>query len=112
MQLLVQQSLDAVTIDSAKNTIVFECPQAIYICFSVVASAASTPTGTTIQAQGSLDGVNFHVLDTAVTVTGNGNFAVHLTGINVAFKYYRLAYARSGGSYVATTKVLFKGQEL
>lgn len=112
MQMLVQKTLAPVTINSAQQTESFLCPSAIYIAFSVVASSASSPVGTTIQIQGSLDNTNFHNLDTAVSVTGNGNFACYLTGVNAAFKYYRLSYARSSGSYIATTKVLMKGEEV
>jgi hypothetical protein len=111
-QSLIEKTLDALTIDSAKTTDTLECPQAATICFVTVASAASSPVGTTIQAQGSLDGTNFKALDSAVSVTGNGTFGVNLTGINAAFRYYRLAYAWTSGSYVATTSILFKGEEV
>ena len=111
-QNLIQKTLTAVTINAATTTASFDCSQADTICFVVVASAASSPVGTTIQAQGSLDGTNFKALDSAVSVTGNGTFAVHLNGANAAFRYYRLAYAWTSGSYLATTSVLFKGEEV
>jgi hypothetical protein len=75
---------------------------------TVVASSASSPTGTTVKIQGSLDGTNWHDLstntaDAITTVTGNGIFGVHLNQQQTVHRYYRLQYNRSSGSYIATT---------
>jgi hypothetical protein len=99
-----------VTVDGAKQTAAVECPEAETLCYQVLASAASSPSGTTIQIQGSLDGTNWTALGSAVSVTGNGVFAS--TETTCAYRYYRLAYARSSGSYVATTRILAKGEVL
>ena len=112
-QRLVEKAYAPVTIDAAKTTESINCPEATTIAYSVVVSSASTPVGTTIQIQGSLNDVNFHALDTAVTISGGTISAtVHLSGTDCAFKYYRLSYGWTSGSYIATTHVLLKGEEV
>ena len=101
-----------VTVDSAKNTTGIYAPQATYVAYSVVASSASSPVGTTLIIQGSVDNTNWIALSTAVTVSGNGAFGAFLSRDQCSFLYYRLAYARSSGSYVATTTAVLKGSPL
>ena len=103
---LVETTYAALTIDGAKQTTAIDAIEAETICYQVVASSASSPVGTTIQIQGSLDGTNWTALGSAVTVSGNGTFASVET--TCAYRYYRLAYARASGSYSATTKLLVK----
>lgn len=101
-----------VTVDSAKNSTGIYAPQATFVAYSVVASASSSPVGTTLIIQGSVDNTNWIALSTAVTVSGNGVFGAYLAPEMCSFLYYRLAYARSSGSYVATTTAVLKGSPL
>lgn len=112
IKILNQVTYEANTIDGAENTASVYAPKAQHICYMVVASASSSPVGTTIQVQASLDGTNFVALDSAVSVTGNGVFHAKVAPSSAAFLYYRLAYARSSGSYVATTTLVTKGEEV
>jgi hypothetical protein len=97
------------TIDSAKQTAAVYAPLAEHIAYVVVASSASSPIGTTLQIQGSLDGENWVNLGNTVTVTGNGTFTISLSAANASYIWYRLYYARTGGSYVASTRLVTKG---
>jgi hypothetical protein len=112
MAVLCLETYEANTINTAKNTAAIYCPSAEHVSYVVVASSASSPVGTTLIIQGSNDGTNFTGLSTAVTVTGNGVFTANLSAASVAYLYYRLAYARSSGSYVATTSVCAKGSNI
>ena len=111
MNILSNEAVDsALTIDSAKNGTAVEvnakgAPQTV--AFVVTASAASSPTGTTIQLAASLDNTNWILLGSTVSVTGNGSFTV--SDDRPKYKYYRIAYARSSGSYVANTQACVKG---
>lgn len=110
--ILIQTTEAPLTIDSAKTSTAIYAPVASKIAYQVVASSASSPVGTTLIIQGSLDGTNFAALSTAVTVSGNGTFVAELSPQQCSYVYYRLAYARSSGSYVATTTVVAKGSPL
>lgn len=112
MQVLIVKKYDNVTIDSAKATEAVYAPQAEHIAFVVTASSASSPVGTTIQIMGSIDGTNFAALNGTVNITGNGVFTINVSAANASYLYYKLAYARSSGSYVASTSILVKGVEL
>ncbi len=109
---LIEITYSAVTIDSAKQTASINCSHAEHVAYVVVATSSSSPVGTTLQIQGSLDDVNFVNLNGTVSVTGNGAFTITLTPANTSYKFYRLSYARSSGSYIATTSVLAKGDEV
>lgn len=111
-KVLIQETYSPNTIDSAKVTSTITCPQAEHVAYVVIASASSSPTGTTLQIQGSLDGTNFVNLNSTVSVTGNGNFTINLSAANSSYIHYRLSYARSSGSYVATTTCVAKGSEV
>jgi hypothetical protein len=112
LQRIVDKVEAALTVNAALQTTAVKAPEATYVAFQVVASASSSPVGTAIQVQGSIDGTNFANLGSAVNVTGNGAFMVAISGSDCAYKHYRLSYTRSSGSYVATTSVLFKGEQL
>lgn len=105
---IVEKTYDPLTVNAALNTESLDSVQADTITYQVVASAASAPTGTAIQIQGSLNSVDWLNLGTSTSVTGNGVFFSSISGL--AFRYYRLSYTRSSGSYVATTSVLLKGR--
>jgi hypothetical protein len=111
-KVLIQERYANLTIDSAKQTAAVFSPKAEHIAYVVVASSASSPTGTTLQIQGSIDGDNWANLNSTVSVTGNGTFTINLSQANASYSYYRLSYARTGGSYVASTTVLAKGEEV
>lgn len=106
---LIEKTYDALTVDEAAQTEAINVDKGHYLVYVVVVTDESSATGTTIQLQASLDGVNFVDHGSAVTVDGNGTFAV--TKNNLPYKFYRLAYTHSSGSYVATTSVLVKGEE-
>lgn len=110
--LLVLKTYDALTVNAALNTDATYAPNGEKVSYMVVASGASSPTGTTIAIQGSLDGTNFATLTSAISVTGNGTFLVENSAAHCSYIYYRLTYARSSGSYVATTTVCVKGSPL
>lgn len=112
LAILVNTAQAAVTVDSAKTGTAVYLPGASQIAFVVVASAASSPVGTTFIVHGSPDGTSYVPLTTAVTVTGDGNFSVEVPAHQTVYVYYRLAYARTSGSYVATTTVIAKGAPL
>ena len=112
MAILSNETYGAVTINSAQNSTAIYAPGAEHVAYLVVASAASSPVGTTITIQGSIDNTNWAALSSAISVTGNGAFSVDLTTKQCSYIYYRLAYARSSGSYVATTTALTKGSPL
>ncbi len=98
-----------ITVNAATNSTATYAPLAVSVAYVVVASASSSPVGTTIIIQGSIDGTSYAALTTAVTVTGDGVFTAYLTPGQCSYKYYRLAYARTSGSYVATTSTYTKG---
>lgn len=104
---IAEETYGNLTIDSAKNTVSIDSAGGDTLTYMVVASAASSPTGTNIQIQGSLNNVDWSNIGSATSVTGNGTFFQSASAL--AFRYYRLSYTRSGGSYVATTSVLLKG---
>lgn len=110
LQLLADVSLAPVTIDAAKATAAITVGKGRTIAFQVVASSASTPTGTTLQIQGSLDGTNWFNDGSAVSVTGDG--ALGISKDTLPWLYYRLSYTRSSGSYVATTRYVIKGDSI
>lgn len=107
---LIEETYDALTIDSAKTSASQDAGEASHIAYSVVASSASSPTGTAIQLQGSLDDTNFFDIGSAVNVTADGAYSVASSAL--AYRYYRLSYSRSSGSYIATTSILLKGEEV
>lgn len=111
-KILNKEVYDAVTIDSAKTTAAVYAPQAEHIAYIVVATSASSPVGTTLQVQGSLDGTTYANLNSTVSVTANGTYTINLSAANTSYIYYRLSYARSSGSYVATTTLVTKGEEI
>lgn len=98
---------DALTVDGAKQSTAIDASAARVVTYVVVASSASTPSGTDIQVQGSLDNSNWFDLGSSDTVSGNGVFSVSI--VDAAYKFYRLSYTHSSGSYVATTSVIAKG---
>lgn len=109
---LVNKVIDtAVTVDGAKTGATFSLDNAKYFSVVTVASGSSTPTGTTIQVSVSNDGTNWVALGSAVSVTGNGSFAIASADCSAAlsYSYARIGYARSGGSYVANTRICLKG---
>lgn len=106
---LIYDKYAAETIDTARFSVPIYCPDAQYLSYMVVASAQSSNTGTTITIQGSHDGVSFASLVTVVAVTVAGNYTVNLAALFPSYAFYRLAYARTSGSYVATTTVMAKG---
>ena len=112
IKILNQETYATTTINSATNTAAVYAPSAEHVCYVVVASSASAPVGTTIQIQGSLDGTNYVALGSAISITGNGNFTANITAPNSSYIYYRLAYARTSGSYVANTTVVTKGDQV
>lgn len=106
-QRLIETTYDAQTVDSNEQSAVIDAPSAWTVAYVTVASSASSPVGTAIQIQGSIDNANWVNLGSAVNVTGNGVFGVSIA--DAGYRYYRLSYTRSSGSYVATTSVLAKG---
>jgi len=112
LAILSNETQAALTIDAAKNSPAVYAPFAEKVAFAVVASAASSPVGTTVGIQGSIDGVNYATLTGLVTVTGNGTFFVELGERLCSYIWYRLVYARTSGSYVSTATALTKGQPL
>lgn len=107
---LIEEIYANVTIDGAKTTETIDVAEGSSIAFVTTASSSSSPTGTSIQLQGSLDGTNFFAIGSAVDVTTDASYTVSATGL--AYRYYRLSYAWSSGSYVATTSVLVKGESV
>jgi hypothetical protein len=102
----------AETVNAEKFTDPIYAPNAEHVVYFTVASAASSPTGTTLQIQVSLSGSTWVDVGTATSVTGNGNFTVFLSQAQSSFMWYRLKYTRASGSYVATTQAVFKGEDL
>lgn len=99
------------TVDGAKTGAQFSLDGASSLAVVTTASAASTPTGTTIQLSVSADGTNWISLGTAVAVSANGSYAIASAdcATGCSYKFGRILYARSGGSYIANTRVLVKG---
>jgi len=107
---LVEKLVDpALTVDGAKSGAWVDVSGCDSIAFVTVASASATPVGTTLQLQGSLDKTNVIAVGSTTSVTGNGAFAVGAD--RPLYKWYRVSYARSSGSYVANTYVLAKGDK-
>ena len=79
------------------------------IVFQLNATAASSPNTASITLQGSLDGTNYVVIGSSVTVAANGVFAVSQD--RPVYRYYRVAYAIASGSYTAQLLVLVKGDK-
>lgn len=106
---LIEKTEANQTVDGAKNSASYDVAGigGDSIAFVVTASSSSSPTGTTVQLQGSLDDTNWVNVGSAVSVTGDGSFSVSQD--RPPYRYYRVALAHSSGSYVATTKVLVKG---
>lgn len=101
----------ALTVDGAKTGATFQLGSARALSVVTTASAASSPTGTTIQVSVSNDGTNWVALGTAVSVTANGSFAITAADCVVAcsYKLGRIGYARLSGSYIANTVICVKG---
>lgn len=115
MAVLINEIIDAgLTVDGAKTGATFPLSWAQSLAVVVTASSSSTPSGTTIQLSVSCDGVNWVSLGTAVSVTGDGSFAIAAADCVRAcdFYYGRILYARSGGSYVANTRIMTKGEAI
>lgn len=79
------------------------------IAFVMTATDASTPGTASITLIGSLDKSSLVTIGAAVTVSGNGTFAVSQD--RPPYRYYRVAYAIASGSYKSTLKVLVKGDK-
>ncbi len=79
------------------------------LSFVCVASASSTPVGATLQLQGANDQAYPVSVGSTVAVSGDGNFAVEKD--RPVYKWYRIKYAISTGSYTSTLEVLGKGDK-
>ena len=108
---LIEQQIESTSITGARNSASVDVAGVggDSVAFVVVASAASTPGSATITLQGSLDDTNFVAISSAVSVTGNGTFSV--AADRPLYRYYRVAYAITSGSYTSTLKVLVKGDK-
>jgi hypothetical protein len=107
---LIETQIESAVVNAARNSTATDIGAGETVAFVCTASASSSPVGTTITLQGSLDNTNFVNIGSAVSVTGDGSFAV--SEANPCYRYYRVAYARSSGSYTSTLRILVKGDSL
>ena len=77
------------------------------ISFCCVATDDSSPVDATIQIEGSNDMSAVVNVGSPVAITADGNYLAEKD--RPAFRYYRIAYAITSGSYVSTLEVLGKG---
>jgi len=74
------------------------------LSFQLTVTGASTPNTANFQVQGSLDGVNWTNVGSAVNVVGN---AVLFTSVDrPAYTKFRVVYAIASGSYNGSLRVL------
>jgi hypothetical protein len=67
------------------------------VAFMITASAASTPGGSSAYLYGSIDGTNYTLAATGISVPTNGSYA--LTLVDPPMKWYRVTYAIASGFY-------------
>lgn len=77
------------------------------IGFIMALSSPSSPVGTSIQLQGSIDGTTYVAVGSTVPVAAAGTYTVGTD--RPLFRYYRVAYALTTGSYNAVLMCLVKG---
>lgn len=83
-------------------------PSTVAVQLSI--SAASSPGTASGQLQGSIDGVNFFNVGSPVTVTANGELV--LKDVDVAFAFYRVAFAIASGSFSVVQRFFVYGSSL
>lgn len=104
---VIDTPLPQLTIDAAKNSDPVDSDGCQSLAFQLVGTAASAPSGITATLERSNDGVNWAADGTATSITGNGVYAIEK--VSPAFKFYRLAFARTSGSIVIAIQVVGKG---
>lgn len=102
----------SVTVDSAKSGAAVDVGGMgpLTIAVQLVLTDAATPGSITATLQGSLDGVTYFNVGSAVALTANGT--VGLAATSVEYKFYRVTYARTSGSIVAAARFLVYGDRV
>jgi hypothetical protein len=79
------------------------------VAFMITATGASTPGGSSAYLYGSLDGTNYVLAASGISVPANGSYA--LTLVEPPMKWYRVTYTIASGFYTSALRVLVKGDK-
>ena len=109
-QVAINQTQASVVISAPTNAagIKVSAVGPITVAVQTSVTAVSSPVGTAIQLQGSLDGVNYFNVGSSQAVSIVAEYC--LVDTAPAYAFYRLQYARTTGTFTVSARFFVYGQ--
>jgi hypothetical protein len=108
-QVQLNEVVSGLTIDATEQSTGVDVskygPTSVAIQISVSAQSSANFTA---QLAGSLDGTNYFVLGSTQNITANGEIAFSDTA--PAWRFYRINFVRTGGSFTAAIRTFVYGE--